>query len=64
MLNGAVRYQINERWKATVEVLNLLGRADQDVAYYSQSSATNGAAEIHFHPVEPCQFRLSVTGRF
>lgn len=64
MLNGAVSYQFNPRWKATVEVLNLLGREDQDIAYYYESSATNGAEGLHFHPVEPRQFRLSLTGRF
>ena len=39
-------------------------RQDQDIAYSYESSATGGADGIHFHPVEPRQFRLALTGRF
>jgi outer membrane receptor protein involved in Fe transport len=64
MLNTSVSYQINANWEATLSILNLLDRQDQDIAYSYESSATGGADGIHFHPVEPRQVRLSVTGRF
>jgi len=67
ILNAAVGYQFNPRWQATVEVLNLLGSSDQDIAYYYESKVSPGATratQVHFHPVEPRQVRLSVTGRF
>ena len=64
MLNASVGYQLNANWQATLSVLNLLDRLDQDIAYSYESSATGGADGIHFHPLEPIQFRLSLTGRF
>ncbi|MFZ9344467.1 MAG: TonB-dependent receptor [Opitutales bacterium] len=64
MLNASVGYQLNANWQATLSVLNLLDRLDQDIAYSYESSATVGTDGIHFHPVEPIQFRLSLTGRF
>ena len=67
ILNAAVRYQIDVRWQATLEVLNLLDSADQDIAYLYESQvgpAATPSTQVHFHPVEPRQVRLSVTGRF
>jgi hypothetical protein len=67
ILNAAVSRQINERWQATLEVLNLLDSTDQDIAYLYESKVSPAAApssQVHFHPVEPRQVRLSVTGRF
>lgn len=64
MLNASVGYQLNANWQATLSVLNLLDRLDHDIAYSYESSATGGTDGIHFHPVEPIQFRLSLTGRF
>ena len=67
ILNASVGYQFNTRWQATVEILNLLNSSDQDIAYLYESKVSPSAAastQVHFHPVEPRQFRLSVTGRF
>lgn len=67
ILNASIGYQFNTRWQATVEILNLLNSSDQDIAYYYESKVSPTAAassQVHFHPVEPRQFRLSVTGRF
>ena len=67
IMNAAVGYQFNPRWQATIEILNLLNSNDQDIAYYYESKVSPTAAvstQVHFHPVEPRQFRLSVTGRF
>ncbi len=64
MLNASVSYQLPATWEATLSILNLLDRLDQDIAYSYESSATGGADGIHFHPTEPRQFRLALTGRF
>lgn len=67
ILNASIGYQFNPRWQATVEILNLLNSSDQDIAYLYESKVSPSAAastQVHFHPVEPRQFRLSITGRF
>lgn len=67
LVNAQVGYQFNKTWTATVEVLNLLNRKDQDIAYYYESQTTPGGTpreEIHFHPVEPIQVRAALTARF
>lgn len=67
LVNAQVGYQFNQTWTATVEVLNLLDREDDDISYYYESQTTPGGTptqEIHFHPVEPIQVRASLTARF
>ncbi len=64
--NAAVGWK-NKDWEITLTVLNLLDRANNDIAYYYESQlATEGApvADIHLHPAEPRTFRLAVTRRF
>jgi outer membrane receptor protein involved in Fe transport len=63
IVNLGVGYRINRRWRMTADILNLLDRRDHDIDYYYQSrnSPAPGAPEpyeIHFHPVEPIEFRL------
>jgi hydrogenase/urease accessory protein HupE len=67
LVNAQVGYQFNQTWTATVEVLNLLDREDDDISYYYESQTTPGGTpteEIHFHPVEPIQVRAALTARF
>jgi hydrogenase/urease accessory protein HupE len=67
MVNAQVGYRFNQTWTATVEVLNLLDRKDDDISYYYESQTTPGGAaaeEVHFHPVEPIQVRAALTARF
>jgi outer membrane receptor protein involved in Fe transport len=64
MLNASVSYQFAANWEATLSILNLLNRRDQDIAYFYESSVTAPGEGIHFHPTEPRQFRLALTGRF
>lgn len=66
MVNATVGYRRNN-WEATVDCLNLLNRADNDIEYAYESQLRNEAApvnDVHFHPVEPRMFRLRVTYRF
>ena len=67
LLNAEVGYQINETWRVSVEVLNLLNRRDHDIdyAYTSQIAPTAAPAFTDvFHPVEPIQARIGLTYHF
>jgi hypothetical protein len=47
-----------------VGVLNLLDAAEYDIQYYYpsrlQGEPAGGVEDVHFHPVEPRQVRISV----
>ena len=67
-VNLGLGYWINRTWRATCEVLNLLDRHDHDIDYYyqSQNSPAPGSPapnEIHFHAVEPIEFRFGLEAR-
>ena len=67
LLNAQVGYHLNSTWTISAEVLNLLDRRDQDIAYFYESRISPAASsreEIHFHPVEPIQVRFALTARF
>ena len=67
LLNGEVRYRINETWSISAEFLNLLNRRDHDIDYAYTSRITPTAAPIFtdvFHPVEPFEVRIGVRGTF
>ncbi len=67
MLNARIGYRINKTWTASAEILNLLDRRDQDIAYYYASRIRPGDAvvdQVHWHPVEPIQARFALTARF
>ncbi|HWA08755.1 MAG TPA: TonB-dependent receptor [Opitutaceae bacterium] len=64
--NGRVGWRHRD-WEAAVDVLNLLDRANDDIAYYYESqlkTETAPVADIHLHPAEERTFRVSVTRRF
>ncbi len=67
LLNAEAGYQINNTWRLSVELLNLLDRHDHDIdyAYVSQVTPTSAARfQDVFHPVEPFQARIGLTARF
>ena len=67
LLNAEAGYQINQTWRISVEVLNLLNRHDQDITYAYESRVTPSAASAFqnvYHPVEPIQVRVGLTARF
>jgi hypothetical protein len=49
-------------------MFNLLNRKDSAIDYYYASRLpgedAEGVNDIHFHPVEPISFRMSLTARF
>lgn len=67
LLNAQLGWRVNKTWTVSAEVLNLLDRRDQDIAYFYESRVRPGdpaREQIHFHPVEPIQARVAVTARF
>jgi outer membrane receptor protein involved in Fe transport len=72
LVNARLGYRFNETWSAAVDVLNVFNSDDSDIAYYYPSRLRNelegpdegGYNDIHFHPAEPRQIRVSVTAKF
>ena len=67
LLNGQVGYAFNDTWSLSADVFNLLGRRDHDIDYAYESRVTPTATaqeEIHFHPVEPRQIRVTLKARY
>jgi hypothetical protein len=52
----------------TLDVLNLLGSHDNDITYFYASrlpgEPAEGVEDIHFHPIEPRQVRVSLRYAF
>ena len=61
-------YKINNKWRATVDVFNLFDRKANTIDYFYTSRLVGepaaGTDDIHFHPVEPREFRFTVTANF
>ncbi len=67
LTNLRVGYKIDTKWRLHLDVFNLFDREDSDIEYFYESRVqpTDPAFEqIHFHPVEPRTFRLTLTGYF
>jgi len=65
--NGRIGWR-SRRWEFALDLLNILNRANDDIAYYYTSrlpgETAAGVADTHLHPAEPRQLRLSVLRRF
>ena len=67
LLSALLAYNINETWKVSAEILNLLDSEDKDITYAYESRISRGGLvreELHYHPVEPLQVRFGVQARF
>ncbi len=71
MLSAMMGYEFNKHWKLQAEVFNLLGRKDSGIDYYYGSCLktdtdcpAGGNQDIHFHPVEPLSFRMTLSTSF
>ncbi len=65
-VNGRLGYRKDD-WEIAVDVLNILGREDNDIEYFYTSQLQTevaGVDDIHLHPAEPRTFRISLTKRF
>ncbi|MCF6204938.1 MAG: TonB-dependent receptor, partial [Methylococcaceae bacterium] len=68
LLSAMLGYEFNENLSIQAEAFNLLNRKDSAIDYYYtsrlQGEATAGVDDIHFHPVEPINFRIGITMKF
>jgi len=67
LLNAQVGFQVSEKWRVSVDFLNLLNRRDHDIDYAYTSRITPTVASAFtdvFHPVEPFQVRFSLARTF
>lgn len=68
LLSAMLGYEFNKNWSIQAEAFNLLNRKDSAIDYYYtsrlQGEAANGVDDIHFHPVEPINFRIGITMKF
>lgn len=66
-VNGRLGYRKSD-WEVAVDVLNILGRKDNDIEYFYASRLPGepaaGVDDIHLHPAEPRTIRLSLTKFF
>lgn len=66
-VNARIGYRKNN-WDIAVDCLNLLDREDNDIEYFYESRLPGeplaGVSDIHLHPSEPRQFRLTMTRRW
>jgi len=63
LLNADVGYQFSSRVRVQVTLLNALNGRASDIQYFYNSRLPGenpaGVGDVHFHPVEPRQLRLS-----
>jgi hypothetical protein len=67
LVNLEAGYRLGERVKLTAAVFNAFDVRDNDITYFYESRLPGDAApveDIHFHPVEPRTFRLTLTTTF
>jgi len=64
LMNGQVSYRFGPRVALTLAGFNLLDSEDNDITYFYESQLPGEASpvpDIHFHPVEPRSFRLTLS---
>lgn len=70
LFNLRTGYNVNERLRIEVDVLNLFDSNDDDIAYFYESrilelsEPVGGVSDRHFHPIEPRSLRTAVAYRF
>ena len=68
LLNGRIGYKIGPKLRVELEGFNLSNRKVSAIDYHYTSrlpgEATQGVADIHFHPIESRSFRLSLNANF
>lgn len=66
-LNGRLGYRKDD-WQLALDVLNILGRDDNDIEYFYASRLPGeplaGIEDVHLHPAEPRTVRISFTKYF
>jgi hypothetical protein len=64
-LNSRFGYRVENDWEVALEIVNLLDSNDNDIEYFYTSRLPGepaaGIEDVHLHPYEPRQVRLSLT---
>ncbi|HUD31559.1 MAG TPA: TonB-dependent receptor, partial [Variovorax sp.] len=66
-LNGRIGWRIDRATRIELEGFNLTNRRNSAIDYYYESRLRGEAAavgDVHFHPIEPRSFRVTLTTRF
>ena len=62
-LGGRLGYRIAKDWQLELEGFNLTNRRDSAIDYFYASQLKGETApvdDVHFHPVEPRSFRITL----
>ncbi|MBA4110281.1 MAG: TonB-dependent receptor [Leptothrix sp. (in: Bacteria)] len=62
-----VGYKITKNLKLALDVFNLFDRQASDIDYYYESRVSptaDAVSQVHFHPVEPRTFRVTLNANF
>jgi outer membrane receptor protein involved in Fe transport len=65
--NARASYRLGEDLTLSLDALNLFDSRSNDITYFYASQLpgeTQPVDDIHFHPIEPRQFRLTLRGAF
>ncbi|MEM9480688.1 MAG: TonB-dependent receptor, partial [Verrucomicrobiota bacterium] len=67
-VNARLGYRTENNWEFAVEALNLFDAKDNDIEYFYTSRLPGepaaGREDIHLHPYEPFQIRLSISKKW
>jgi len=66
-LNGRIGWRIDRSTRIELEGFNLTNRRNSAIDYYYESRLRNETAavgDVHFHPIEPRSFRVTLVTRF
>ena len=65
LLNGRLAYRWSDRLEIALDGFNLLGREDDDIAYFYASrlpgEPAEGVEDVHFHPLAKPSLRLTLS---
>jgi TonB dependent receptor/TonB-dependent Receptor Plug Domain len=67
LVNGNLGYHLTSAITASVTLLNVFDEKANDITYYYESQLRNESQpvnDIHFHPVEPREIRITLAARF
>ncbi|MFZ5462750.1 MAG: TonB-dependent receptor [Pseudomonadota bacterium] len=68
LVEARVGYRIDKNLRVALDIHNLLNSRDDQIAYFYASrlpgEPAQGVSDIHFHPVEPRSYRLTLIANF
>jgi len=68
LVNGRIGYKLSDRVQFILDAFNLLGREDDDIAYFYASrlpgEPSEGIEDVHFHPMVKPSARVTMVLKF